>query len=55
MDQVGLTILVKVSQTEQTLLGTAFPFAFALVEGLCGEQKRLEIVKPMVFSTGTSL
>lgn len=29
--------------------GTAFPFAFALVEGLCGAQRRLEVVNPMVF------
>ncbi|KAI9459191.1 class I glutamine amidotransferase-like protein [Lactarius psammicola] len=35
--------------------GTAFPFAFALVEGLCGAQKRLEIVNPMVFPSGTPL
>ncbi|KAF8273698.1 class I glutamine amidotransferase-like protein [Lactarius quietus] len=34
---------------------TAFPFAFALVEGLCGEEKRLEVVKPMVFPSGTPL
>ncbi|KAH9028570.1 class I glutamine amidotransferase-like protein [Lactarius pseudohatsudake] len=35
--------------------GTAFPFAFALVEGLCGAQKRLEVVHPMVFPSGTPL
>ncbi|KAH9171054.1 class I glutamine amidotransferase-like protein [Lactarius sanguifluus] len=35
--------------------GTAFPFAFALVEGLCGAQKRLEVVHPMVFPSGTLL
>ncbi|KAH9077895.1 class I glutamine amidotransferase-like protein [Lactarius deliciosus] len=38
-----------------TSLGTAFPFAFALVEGLCGAQKRLEVVHPMVFPSGTPL
>ncbi|KAI0305313.1 DJ-1 [Multifurca ochricompacta] len=38
-----------------TSLGTAFPFAFALVEGLCGAQKRSEIVTPMVFPSGTPL
>ena len=38
-----------------TSLGTAFPFAFALVEALCGEQKRLEVVKPMLFPLGTPL
>ncbi|KAN0136910.1 DJ-1 protein [Lactarius tabidus] len=35
--------------------GTAFPFAFALVEALCGEEKRSEVVKPMVFPPGTPL
>ncbi|KAI0315576.1 DJ-1 [Amylostereum chailletii] len=29
--------------------GTAFPFAFALVEKLCGASKREEVVAPMVF------
>ncbi|KAI0249730.1 DJ-1 [Lactifluus subvellereus] len=36
-------------------LGTAFPFAFALVESLCGAQKRSEIISPMVFPSGTPL
>ncbi|KAG5730608.1 hypothetical protein E4T56_gene4127, partial [Termitomyces sp. T112] len=33
--------------------GTAFPFAFALVERLCGADKRAEVFKPMVFPAGT--
>ncbi|KAI0065262.1 DJ-1 [Artomyces pyxidatus] len=35
--------------------GTAFPFAFALVEQLCGSSKREEVVKPMVFPAETPL
>lgn len=35
--------------------GTAFPFAFALVERLCGAQKRSEVIGPMVFPPGTPL
>jgi len=35
--------------------GTAFPFAFALVEKLCGAQKRSEVIGPMVFPPGTPL
>ncbi|KAF8480257.1 class I glutamine amidotransferase-like protein [Russula ochroleuca] len=35
--------------------GTAFPFAFALVENLCGAQKRSEVIPPMVFPPGTPL
>ncbi|KAI9508076.1 DJ-1 [Russula earlei] len=37
------------------LPGTAFPFAFALVEKLCGAQKRSEVIGPMVFPPGTVL
>ncbi|KAI0284615.1 class I glutamine amidotransferase-like protein [Russula aff. rugulosa BPL654] len=37
------------------LPGTAFPFAFALVERLCGAQKRAEVIGPMVFPPGTPL
>ncbi|KAG6814463.1 hypothetical protein H0H93_012952, partial [Arthromyces matolae] len=33
--------------------GTAFPFAFTLVERLCGPEKRTEVFKPMVFPPGT--
>jgi protein DJ-1 len=33
--------------------GTAFPFAFTLVEKLAGTEKRKEIVGPMVFPAGT--
>ncbi|OAX39635.1 class I glutamine amidotransferase-like protein [Rhizopogon vinicolor AM-OR11-026] len=32
--------------------GTAFPFAFTLVELLCGKAKRDEVVGPMIFPTG---
>ncbi|EGN92510.1 hypothetical protein SERLA73DRAFT_191001 [Serpula lacrymans var. lacrymans S7.3] len=32
--------------------GTAFPFAFALVELLCGPEKRAEVRGPMVFPSG---
>ncbi|KAH9962204.1 class I glutamine amidotransferase-like protein [Russula dissimulans] len=35
--------------------GTAFPFALALVEKLCGAQKRSEVIGPMVFPPGTPL
>ncbi|KAI0264678.1 class I glutamine amidotransferase-like protein [Gloeopeniophorella convolvens] len=35
--------------------GTTFPFAFALVEGLCGVEKRKEVIDPMVFPSGTAL
>lgn len=35
--------------------GTSFPFAFALVDKLCGTQKRSEIIGPMVFPPGTPL
>ncbi|KAI0293985.1 class I glutamine amidotransferase-like protein [Russula brevipes] len=38
-----------------TSLGTAFPFAFTLVERLCGAQKRSEVVGPMIFPSGTAL
>ncbi|KAH9974148.1 class I glutamine amidotransferase-like protein [Lactifluus volemus] len=37
------------------LLGTAFPFAFALVASLCGTEKRSEVINPMVFPSGTPL
>ncbi|EPQ53659.1 DJ-1 protein [Gloeophyllum trabeum ATCC 11539] len=33
--------------------GTAFPFAFTLVELLCGKDKREEVRGPMVFPPGT--
>ncbi|KAG5650487.1 hypothetical protein H0H81_012067 [Sphagnurus paluster] len=33
--------------------GTAFPFALALVEILCGTKKRTEVQNPMVFPPGT--
>ncbi|KAF5368896.1 hypothetical protein D9758_002972 [Tetrapyrgos nigripes] len=33
--------------------GTAFPFAFKLVEMLCGSGKRAEVHGPMVFPSGT--
>ncbi|KAG6860532.1 hypothetical protein C0995_010103 [Termitomyces sp. Mi166 len=33
--------------------GTAFPFAFTLVEQLCGAEKRAEVFKPMIFPPGT--
>ncbi|KAJ3711239.1 class I glutamine amidotransferase-like protein [Lentinula guzmanii] len=33
--------------------GTAFPFAFKLVELLCGTEKRKEVHGPMVFPSGT--
>jgi hypothetical protein len=36
-------------------LGTAFIFAFALVESLCGAQKRSEVISPMIFPSGTPL
>ncbi|KAJ8582762.1 class I glutamine amidotransferase-like protein [Rhizopogon salebrosus TDB-379] len=32
--------------------GTAFPFAFTLIELLCGKAKRDEVVGPMIFPTG---
>ncbi|KAI0053131.1 DJ-1 [Auriscalpium vulgare] len=35
--------------------GTAFPFAFALVERLCGVEKRREVIEPMVFPSRTPL
>ncbi|KAH9983133.1 DJ-1 [Russula compacta] len=35
--------------------GTAFPFAFTLVESLYGAQKRSEVIDPMVFPPGTPL
>ncbi|KAF8655020.1 hypothetical protein AX16_003290 [Volvariella volvacea WC 439] len=35
--------------------GTAFPFAFKLVELLCGKAKRDEVIAPMIFPTGTPL
>ncbi|VDC07372.1 unnamed protein product [Peniophora sp. CBMAI 1063] len=34
--------------------GTAFPFAFTLVEKLCGLEKRKEVVGPMVFPSSAS-
>lgn len=33
--------------------GTAFPFAFTLVELLCGKEKREEVTTPMIFPPGT--
>ncbi|KAJ4489881.1 class I glutamine amidotransferase-like protein [Lentinula aciculospora] len=33
--------------------GTAFPFAFKLVELLCGSEKRKEVYGPMIFPPGT--
>ncbi|KZV76676.1 DJ-1 protein [Peniophora sp. CONT] len=34
--------------------GTAFPFAFTLVEKLCGLEKRKEVTGPMVFPSSAS-
>ncbi|KAG2041082.1 DJ-1 [Suillus americanus] len=33
--------------------GTAFPFAFTLIELLCGKEKRDEVVGPMIFPSST--
>ncbi|KAG0707906.1 class I glutamine amidotransferase-like protein [Suillus ampliporus] len=34
-------------------IGTAFPFAFTLIELLCGKAKRDEVVGPMIFPSDT--
>ena len=49
------TIQNKSGLSYLTSPGTAFPFVFALVESLCGAQKRSEVIGPMVFPPGTPL